>query len=220
MLGQSTRGSPSPRHSPRRSTTARPTTRWKRDTRPEHVEGSFAAVSYVQTSGAQPPFGQAKNWSLSRSRINTLRCARDNSISSRDGTAPLSPWREQKAPSSSHASSATAIRSRRSLPSTQEHFTVHGMDLTTILPNQAHNSCVIALQFRVVAVQLLVVAFKIPLFFFGPTQQECGRTNAIPTCCIFGLQHRLVAMCRLRQDPAAPPPALNHGTGREYTFIT
>ena len=29
----------------------------KRDTRPEHVEWSFAAVSNVHASGAQPPFG-------------------------------------------------------------------------------------------------------------------------------------------------------------------
>ena len=39
------------------------------------------------------PNTSAKIWSWSRSRTDTLRCARDNSISSRDGAAPLTPLR-------------------------------------------------------------------------------------------------------------------------------
>ena len=63
-VGQSTKGSPSRWHWPRRFTTARkkwwstcPNTRWKRGVRPKHVEGSFAAGSNVHASGVEPPFG-------------------------------------------------------------------------------------------------------------------------------------------------------------------
>ena len=134
------------------------------------------------------------------------------------------------APSSAHASSATDIRSRRSLPDTQEgpsrteHFTGHGMDFTTILPNQAYTcnlwrltpSCVSALQSRVVA----ATHSKNPLIFTGPHNRGADATHAISICCIFWFATS--TCCNLscvdcfalkRQDPrgtlARPPNSSN-----------